>query len=87
MNETMDQLMNETIVINDERINDRVSKLELTTLCHLIMARGLFYRQLLLRLSQSDRVYLAKKQKFSDLYSALSVYCQNKDRLICLLGK
>ena len=70
-----------------EIINLRMSKLELTTLCHLIMARGLFYRQLLLRLSQSDREYLATKQKFSDLYSALSVYCQNKDRSAFLLGK
>ena len=64
-----------------------MSKLEIETLCHLIMARGLFYRQLLLRLPQSDQVYLANLQKFSDLYSALSVYCQNKDRLICLLNK
>ena len=64
-----------------------VNKLEIETLCHLIMARGLFYRRLLLRLPQSDREYLATKQKFSDLYSALSVYCQNKDRSAFLLGK
>ena len=64
-----------------------MSKLEIETLCHLIMARGLFYRQLLLRLPQSDQEYLAKKQNFSALYSALSVYCQIKDRSAFLLGK
>ena len=66
---------------------DKILDLKIQTLCNIILARGLGYHQLLQRLPQSDQVYLASLQKFSDLYSALSVYCQNKDRSVFLLGK